>query len=92
MLESDDHETTGDWNTEQLQVVAFSAVGLYLIAVSIPAFLNALMRVWTVFEFEGPVPRGAWLNPLVHSLSLVIGLYLFLGARVVVKLWKRLRS
>ena len=74
----------------ELQVLAFSVIGLWLIAVSIPKVISH-----SIGKFFVSIPelnKRSSIYIIQDSLKLGIGFYLFLGSSGLVKIWRRINN
>ena len=91
----DDAREAAACSAKGIQRVAFSVVGLYLLGTAIPKLV--VVAVESIRASNGYVDQDrlwAWHGPrlIEFGIQLVIGLYLFLGARGVRSVWTRLRT
>ncbi|MHC4442946.1 MAG: hypothetical protein ACYTF1_02885 [Planctomycetota bacterium] len=75
-----------------IQALAYSVVGLFLIASSIPQLFAIIAQIITYSSFGG---TPAWL-PVISQLvgtclKLILGLLLFFGCHGVARFWSKLR-
>ncbi len=78
--------------TRDVQTLAFSIVGIYLIAMSLPNLASLLWTIAYYYRKGGPDLARAgvenvWRHTIQVVVEFVIGIGLFLGARGVSSLW-----
>ncbi len=78
--------------TRDVQTLAFSIVGIYLIAASLPSFASLLWTIAYYYRKGGPDLARAgvenvWRHAIQVIVEFVVGVGLFLGARGVSSLW-----
>jgi len=91
----DDAREAAACSAKEIQTVAFSVVGVYLLGTAIPKLvMTALEFIRTSNDYSEQQRLWHRHGPrLIESgIQLVIGLYLFLGARGVRSVWTRLRT
>lgn len=79
-------------STRDVQTLAFSIIGIYLIAVSLPSFASILWTLAYYYRKGGPDLARAgienvWRHAIQAAVEVVVGLGFFLGARGVSSLW-----
>ena len=75
-----------------MQTLAFSIVGIYLIATSLPSLASLLWTIVYYYRKGGPdLARAGVENVWRHTIQVIVefmvGVGLFLGARGVSSLW-----
>ena len=76
-------ESKGGVKIEDIQVITFAAIGLYLVFSALPYISGALYKMYAIKKFDDNfvIPIDARLDVIGLSLSVVLGLILFFGAR-----------
>lgn len=73
-----------------IQIIAFSIVGLYILASSFPELVNIAIVIITAASIEGG--RGSMIHiVVVFILKIMLGLWLLLGSHGIVKFLSSLR-
>ncbi len=93
-----DQPVTQAWSTHQVQSIAFSAVGAYLLAVSLPDLCMLVVQAIYAHIATSGMPqaqvqvliRQQGARVLESLLRTALGLWLFLGAKGWSNLWHRL--
>jgi hypothetical protein len=93
-------EITGDPMTKgDVMAVAISCIGLYFIVAAAPLMIHALInntiqvRQQIAFPLLSPSRMMNLLkNMAVPAVQLALGIWLFVGSRAIVNLWKKIRS
>ena len=79
-----------------IQVLAFSIIGVWLIAGAISNFIQPVVRVIVLHSTSRPVSffQSSYFisQILIGVLKLALGIYLFLGAKGLTKLWQKFQS
>jgi hypothetical protein len=83
---------TTEITTRDVQTLAFSIIGIYLIAASLPSLASLLWTIAYYYRKGGPDLARAgvenvWRHAIQVAVEIVVGLGLFLGARGVSSLW-----
>lgn len=86
------------WTTCQVQTVAFSIVGIYLLAGALPRVLlwvggTVYVNLWGSSQSAAhvrAVTSAPWYLVVQEALETLIGLWLFLGAAGLSNLWHRI--
>ena len=90
-------EKTTSFTFQDIQVLAFSIIGVWLLASAIPAFFQPIIRIIvqrsasqrSVSVFQ----NGYFISQIVVAvLKLALGVYLFSGGKGLAKLWKKFQS
>ena len=87
--------TTNPIRGQEIQVVAFSAIGLFMTMEALPQFLNHLMNV--VFSLAGWMYRGGvnritYIYLATSLLQTALGVWVLFGASGVVNLVRKIRG
>jgi len=78
-----------------LQAVAFSVVGVLVVAMALPRLLNAVGFLANVYARTPPperIPWTPWTGLLAGVVQLGLGVGLFFGGRGLANYWQRLRT
>ncbi len=90
-------EKTTSFTYQDIQVLAFSIIGVWLLASTIPIFIQPIVRIITILSISQPsnfvFPGSYFISQIVIAvLKLALGIYLFSGAKGLVKLWQKFQS
>ncbi len=89
-------EKTTCFTFQDIQVLAFSIIGVWLISCAIPYFIYATVRIveHSTSQQSVPVFRDSnIISQIVTAvLKLALGIYLFSGSKGLAKLWQKLQS
>jgi hypothetical protein len=96
--EEPEQPVTQAWSLRQVQSIAFSAVGAYLVATSMPNLCMLIVQVIAAHSATSAmaqaqaevVMRQQWTRVIESLLRTGMGLWLFLGAKGWSNLWHRL--
>ena len=70
--------------------MVFAAIGIYLIASTLPGAVATLLRVWFAGEwYRGPTWQQSWPDLLAQALTCVLGAALVLGGGKIRDLFKQ---
>lgn len=98
ILFPEDTQVRLDISSESFQAVAYSSVGLFLLADCLPTIFQLLGNLWVAPELIATEEQrltfqaSQWAIRLGLIARLAIGFYLFLRPNSVAKLWKLLRE
>ncbi|MCK5706535.1 MAG: hypothetical protein KAI43_02690 [Candidatus Aureabacteria bacterium] len=97
ILASESNEKSNPINSKEIQVLAFSIIGVWVLASTIPSFIQTLAYYsFSKENSELAKTVNITLSTRTHffglSLKLIIGLYLFIGSKGLVNLWHKLQS
>ncbi len=92
-----EEETTTSFTFQDIQVLAFSIIGVWLLSSAIPTFIQVIVRITVVYSASQqsvPVFRNSYIisQIVVPVLKLALGIYLFSGSKGLAKLWQKLQS
>ncbi|MBL7215099.1 MAG: hypothetical protein ISS71_05425 [Phycisphaerae bacterium] len=85
-------------NKEDVMLVVFSCIGLYLIVTAIPSLIVYTHSILTFYKSCAgrPVyPSGGWYQfsrLIAPVVQIGLGVWLFAGSKGLVKLWHKIRS
>lgn len=93
-----DQPVTQAWSMRQVQSIAFSAVGVYLLAVSLPNLCMLIVQAISAYSATSSMAQAQaqvvmqqqWAKVIESLLRTGMGLWLFLGAKGWTDLWHRL--
>jgi hypothetical protein len=97
-LIKDDHpiELPGSVRKEDVMLVVFTCVGLYLIVTAIPTLIVYLSNFLMFHRARNGVSySGGFYNAyrlVAPVVQIALGVWLFVGSSGLVKLWKKIRS
>ena len=90
-------EKTTSFTFQDIQVLAFSIIGVWLLESAIPAFFQPIIRIIvqrsasqrSVSVFQ----NGYFISQIVAAvLKLALGVYLFSGGKGLAKLWQKFQN
>lgn len=90
-------EKTASFTFQDIQVLAFSIIGVWLLASAIPIFFRPIVQIIVVHSTsQRPVSvfqNSYYISQIVIAvLKLALGIYLFLGGKGLAKLWQKCQS
>ena len=90
-------EKTTSFTFQDIQVLAFSIIGVWLLSSAIPTFIQAIVRITvrhSTSQQSVPVFRDNYfISQIVAAvLKLALGIYLFSGSKGLAKLWLKFQS
>jgi hypothetical protein len=90
-------EKTTSFTFQDIQVLAFSIIGVWLLSSTIPTFIQVIVRITVLYSASQqsvPVFRNSYIisQIVVPVLKLALGIYLFSGSKGLAKLWQKLQS
>ena len=91
-------EITGSMNKEDVMLVVCSCIGLYLIVTAFPRLIVDCSRFFAIrragSDWAAYLSSGfnRTLNLMAPVVQIALGVWLFAGAKGIVKLWKKIRS
>ena len=89
-----EEETTTSFTFQDIQVLAFSIIGVWLLSNAIPTFIQVIVRI-TVLHSTSQQSFSVFRNSYIISqivaavLKLALGIYLFSGSKGLAKLWQK---
>lgn len=86
-------EKTTSFTFQDIQVLAFSIIGVWLLASTIPNFIQAIVRITALYSSSQQSVSGYFISQIVTAvLKLALGIYLFSGSKGLAKLWQKVQS
>jgi len=90
-------EKTTSFTFQDIQVLAFSIIGVWLLASAIPNLIQPIVQIIVVHSTsQRPVSvfqNSFYISQIVTAvLKLALGIYLFSGGKGLVKLWQKFQS
>ncbi len=86
-------EKTTSFTFQDIQVLAFSIIGVWLISSAIPTFIQAILHITVLYlSSQQSVPVYSISQIVASVLKLALGIYLFSGSKGLAKLWQKLQS
>jgi hypothetical protein len=87
-------EINTSMKAEQVMAIAVSCIGLYFLVAAFPSLIRQTMmyfmrRSHSAYAESQSLLFQYYLGPLVQ---LILGAWLFMGSKGIVKLWKKIRS
>jgi len=78
---------------QDIQVLAFSIIGVWLISSAIPTFIQAILQITVLYSgSQQSVPVYSISQIVASVLKLALGIYLFSGSKGLAKLWQKFQS
>ncbi len=88
-----EEEKTTCFTFQDIQVLAFSIIGVWLLSSAIPSFIQAIFRITVLYpSSQQSVPVYTISQIVAAVLKLALGIYLFSGSRGLAKLWQKFQS
>ena len=86
----------GSVSKEDVMIVVFSCIGLYLIAIALPMFIADIYAISFSGGAENLYPDNSALKQhtvrlLPNIISMGLGVWFFAGSGGILKLWKKIR-
>ena len=96
MIEGEEEQTTS-FTFQDIQVLAFSIIGVWLLSSAIPTFIQVIVRIillHSTSQRSGSVFINSYIIPQIAAavLKLALGIYLFSGSKGLAKLWQKFQS
>ena len=86
-------EKTTSFTFQDIQVLAFSIIGVWLISSAIPTFIQAILQITVLYSgSQQSVPVYSISQIVASVLKLALGIYLFSGSKGLAKLWQKFQS
>ena len=86
-------EKTTSFTFQDIQVLAFSIIGVWLLSIAIPTFIQAILQITVLYSgSQRSVPVYSISQIVASVLKLALGIYLFSGSKGLAKLWQKLQS
>jgi len=90
-------EKTTSFTFQDIQVLAFSIIGVWLLSSAIPIFIRNIVEIMVMHltsQQSVPVFRDKYfISRIVAAvLKLALGIYLFSGSKGLAKLWQKFQS
>ena len=86
-------EKTTSFTFQDIQVLAFSIIGVWLLSSTIPTFIQAILRITILYSSSQQSVPVYFISQIVAAvLKLALGIYLFSGSRGLAKLWQKFQS
>jgi hypothetical protein len=88
-----EEEKTTSFTFQDIQVLAFSIIGVWLISSAIPTFIQAIVRITLLYSSSQQSVSVYFIPQILAAvLKLALGIYLFSGSRGLAKLWQKFQS
>ena len=96
MIEGEEEQTTS-FTFQDIQVLAFSIIGVWLLSSAIPTFIRPIVQIIVMHstsQRSGSVFINSYIIPQIVAavLKLALGIYLFSGSKGLAKLWQKFQS
>ncbi len=86
-------EKTTSFTFQDIQVLAFSIIGVWLLSIAIPTFIQAIFQITVLYlSSQQSVPVYSISQIVASVLKLALGIYLFSGSKGLAKLWQKFQS
>ncbi len=90
-------EKTTSFTFQDIQVLAFSIIGVWLLSSTIPTFIQVIVRITLLHSTSQrsfSVFRDSYIISQIVAavLKLALGIYLFSGSKGLAKLWQKFQS
>ena len=86
-------EKTTSFTFQDIQVLAFSIIGVWLLSIAIPTFIQAILQITVLYSgSQRSVPVYSISQIVASVLKLALGIYLFSGSKGLAKLWQKFQS
>jgi hypothetical protein len=91
-----EEEKTTSFTFQDIQVLAFSIIGVWLLSSAIPAFIRPIVQIilYSTSQRSVSVFRDSYMISQIVAavLKLALGIYLFSGGKGLAKLWQKFQS
>ena len=88
-----EEEKTTSFTFQDIQVLAFSIIGVWLLSSAIPTFFQTIVRITVLYSSsQQSIPVYFTSQIVAAVLKLALGIYLFSGSKGLAKLWQKLQS
>ncbi len=78
---------------QDIQVLAFSIIGVWLLSSAVPTFIQAMVQITVLYSSSRQTVPVYFISQIVAAvLKLVLGIYLFSGGKGLTKLWQKFQS
>lgn len=88
-------EGTTAWTADELEGVAFSAVGAFVLTMTVP-HIGDFVQIWLSFmqqpQSQWNYPEFDWTSALAFLLKVLVGIWLLLGAKSLRRFLQRIRN
>ncbi len=88
-----EEEKTTSFTFQDIQVLAFSIIGVWLLSSAIPTFIQTIVRITVLYSSSQQSVPVYFISQIVASvLKLALGIYLFSGSKGLAKLWQKFQG
>ncbi len=88
-----EEEKTTSFTFQDIQVLAFSIIGVWLLSSAIPNFIQAIVQTTILYSSSRQSVSVYFMSQIVAAvLKLALGIYLFSGGKGLAKLWQRFHT
>jgi len=88
-----EEEKRTSFTFQDIQVLAFSIIGVWLLSSAIPNFIQAIAQIIVMYPSSKRSVPVYFISQIVAAvLKLALGIYLFSGGKGIAKLWQRFQS
>jgi hypothetical protein len=88
-----EEEKTTSFTFQDIQVLAFSIIGVWLLSSAIPSFIQVIVRITVLHSSSQQSVPVYYISQIVAVvLKLALGIYLFSGSKGLAKLWQKFQS
>ncbi len=93
----EEEEKTTSFTFQDIQVLAFSIIGVWLLSSTIPSFIRVIFQITlrhSTSQRSFSVFRDSYIISQIVAavLKLALGIYLFSGSKGLAKLWQKFQS
>ncbi len=86
-------EKTTCFTFQDIQVLAFSIIGVWLLSSAIPTFFQTIVRITVLYSSSQQSVPVYFISQIVAGvLKLALGIYLFSGSKGLTKLWQKFQG
>ena len=87
-------EKTYSFTFQDIQALAYSIIGVWLLSTAIPAFIQFIAQIiliHSIHQRSGSVFQNSVYIPQIAAavLKIALGIYLFSGGKGLIRLWKK---
>jgi hypothetical protein len=82
-------------NKDEVLILAFSCIGLYVTVTTVPTLTGALFKQIIYYRplyIESIDSSHSYIDLISPVMKTVFGVWLFVGSKGIVKFWKKIRS
>ncbi len=88
-----EEEKTTSFTFQDIQVLAFSIIGVWLLSSALPTFFQTIVRITVLYSSSQQSVPVYYISQIVAGvLKLALGIYLFSGSKGLAKLWQKFQG